>query len=276
MESKRHRKEINYYADKSILSPRTHRTSDWTAKIVSDMHIRINDHSIFDLPTTYVERDINLACISDDEWRSIIDIKHLPLPAEYKTLVKEVKVVYDFDAKHLEYFIDTYVSTLFHVMKMNDYPLSINAQHELNVDIGEYEERIISIPDFIIRSEQSKMLVVVEDKTMVNAKYINQWRENQVMGEIFVAVHNMEISKPSELYAIRIIGTLFTFYKAFITPDYIKESLMGLPIEHYMDVHRYPPPGTDTYQINALDFCKLEHRKIIIEYLSQISDALKC
>jgi hypothetical protein len=81
--------------------------------------------------------------------------------------------------------------------------------------------------------------------------------------------------KPSELYAIRIIGTLFTFYKAFVTPEYIKESLLGPPEENYMEIQRYPDPGTSVYQINALDLCKLEDRKIIIEYLSRISNELR-
>lgn len=275
MEGKRLRKEIDYREHEFILPHHAHKTSEWTSTIKENMHIRIYDKPIFQLPLSYTEKEIYLECLSDNAWKSFIDIDHLPLSPEYKTLVDELKTVYDANNNLSEYFIDTYVSTLFHIMKMNDYPLSINAQHELNVDIGEQEEHITSIPDFIIRSRKSKMLVVVEDKNTSNAKYINQWKENQVMGEIFVAAHNMKISEPSEMYAIRIIGTLFTFYKVFITPEYIKESLLGLPKENYMDVHRYPSPGTSVYQINALDFCKLEDRKIIVEYLSKIRDELK-
>ena len=275
MESKRQRKEIDYRENDPILSHNAHKTSDWTSKIKSDMHICVYDNDIFQLPTEYEQKDIHLDCIPDDAWRSFIDIENLPIAAEYKTLVDEVKTVYDANNNLSEYYVDTYVSTLFHIMKLNDYPLSINAQHILEVDIGEHEEPIISVPDFIIRSRKSKMLVVVEDKNANSAKYVNQWKENQVMGEIFVAAHNMKISKPSEMYAIRIIGTLFTFYKVFITPEYIKESLLGPPITHYMDVHRYPSPGESVYQINALDFCILEHRKMIIEYLCRISIELK-
>lgn len=94
------------------------------------------------------------------------------------------------------------------------------------------------------------------------------------MGEIFVAAHNTRISKPSELYAIRIIGTLFTFYKAVVTPEYIKETLLDRSDKHYMDVHRYPDPGSDLYDINALEFCKITDRKIIIEYLQRIKSEL--
>ena len=275
MDNKRARKHIDYVEYEPILPPHAHKTSDWTTMIKDKMHIRVNDEDIFMLPSCYIPKDIYLECLPDTAWRDFIDVEHLPIPPEYKTLVDEIKLVYDANNKPLEYFIDTYVSTLFHIMKMNDYPLSINAQHELHIDIGEHEEHITSIPDFIIRSRKSKMLVVVEDKNMTNAKFINQWKENQVLGEIFVAAHNMRIVTPCEMYAIRIIGTLFTFYKAFIRPEYIKESLLGIPTDHYMDVHRYPPPGTDIYQLNALDICKLDDRKIIVEYLSRISNELK-
>jgi len=275
MESKRQRKEIDYHENDIILPYNAHKTSDWTSKITNIMHIRVQNHDIFQLPKTYEPKDIHLDCITDDMWKGYIDIEKLPITDEYKTLVDEVKTVYDANNNLAEYYVDTYVYTLFHIMKLNNYPLSINAQHVLEVDIGEKEEHIVSVPDFIIRSRKSKMLVVVEDKNTTNAKFVNQWKENQVMGEVFVAAHNMRIMKPSELYAIRIIGSLFTFYKAFVTPEYIKESLMGPPEENYMDIHRYPDPGASVYQINALDFCKSEDRKVIIEYLQRISIELK-
>jgi hypothetical protein len=274
MESKRQRKEVDYYEHESILPHNAHKTSDWTSKITNTMHIRVQNHDIFQLPMTYEPKNIHLDCITDDMWKGYIDIEKLPIDAKYKTLVDEIKTVYDENNSISEYYIDTYVLTLFMLMNLNDYPLSINPQHVLGVDISEMEEHIVSIPDFIIKSKKSKMVIVVEDKNMASAKFINQWKENQVMGEIFVAAHNMRISQSSELYAIRIIGTFFTFYKAFITPEYIKESALGLPVEHFMDVYRYPDPGSNYSQINALDFCKIEERRIIIEYLSKISKEL--
>ena len=35
------------------------------------------------------------------------------------------------------------------------------------------------------------MFLVIEDKTLANAKYANNWKEDQVLGELFVAVHNI-------------------------------------------------------------------------------------
>lgn len=264
-------KSIDYYESNLILPHNARKTIDWTSKVTHDMHIRVCDQPIFTLSAEYESLEVHLECIPDHAWRSYIDIDKLPISPACKTLVDEVKVVYDANNNLSEYYVDTFASTLFHVMHLNDYPLSINAQHVLQVEIGEQEESIVSVPDFIIRSIKSKMIVVVEDKNVSNAKFVNQWKENQVMGEIFVAAHNMKITSPSELYAIKIIGTLFTFYKAIVSPEYIMESLLGYPQDHYMDIQRYPSPGHTAHMFNALDFCNLEHRKVIIEYLSRIS-----
>jgi hypothetical protein len=66
-------------------------------------------------------------------------------------------------------------------------------------------------------------------------------------------------------YAIRVIGTLFTFYKAIVTIGYIKGTLRGYPVREYMDVLRYSDPGEDVYEVNALDFCKVKDRSVIFD-----------
>jgi len=274
MESKRQRKEVDYYEHESVLPHNAHKTSDWTIEITNIMCIYVHDYDIFKLSDSSESKDIYLECISDEAWKGYIDIDNLPINDNYKTLVDEVKVVYDANRNVSEYFIDTYVYTFFTLMNFNKYPLSINAQHVIGTDIGITEEHVVSIPDFMIRSKKSKVLIVVEDKNASSSKFVNQWKENQVMGELFVAAHNMDISQPSEIYAIRIIGTLFTFYKAYVTPEYIKESAFGPPKDHCMDVHRFPNPGTNRIYVNALDFCKLEHRKVIVEYLSRIGNEM--
>ncbi|ORX47190.1 hypothetical protein DM01DRAFT_311168 [Hesseltinella vesiculosa] len=47
-----------------------------------------------------------------------------------------------------------------------------------------------------------------------------------------------------DIYAVRIIGTLFTLYKATISIDYIKEALKGFPAKEHMQVLRFPDPGS--------------------------------
>lgn len=270
MEYKRQRKEVNYHETDTVFGPEIHRTSDWKSATVKDLHIRISNNNFFIL--NYNSDDI--INISDEAWNSPIDIKNLAISPEYKTLVLEIKRIYDANNSLAEHYVDTYVNTLLHIIGFNRYPLSINLQHIFETDLGEEEIHISSVPDFVVRSEVSKIMIIIEDKNSKHAKYNNQWMENQIMGEIFVAAHSHE--KASEIYAVRIIGTLFTFYKAKVSLEYIRETLeKGKPTKEYMDVERYPDPGNELYRINAFDFCKVKDRKIILECLNKIKQPME-
>ncbi len=114
------------------------------------------------------------------------------------------------------------------------------------------------------------MLLVVEDKTMSNAYVGNNWKEDQVLGEIFVAVHKAD-NFPVSMHAIRVVGTLFTFYKAVATKDYILETARsGTAVQNKMVVQRYPPISENSVRLNAFDICNVDDRKSIIECMCSI------
>lgn len=83
-------------------------------------------------------------------------------------------------------------------------------------------------------------------KNTNTATYANNWKEDQVLAELFVAVHNMvakskgTIVYPVNIYAIRVVRTLFTFYKTIASLEYIKETAKGLPHINSMSVLRHP------------------------------------
>lgn len=253
------------------------RANEWKHNLTKLMHISITTESMFDQREIIEsEEDMYLLCVSDDMWEAkAIDIKSLPLNPTLKTLVREVKDVYDAKARLYETYINDYVDTLLHNLQFHSYPLHINAQRRYEIKIGNNEATIVAIPDFVVTSYESKMMIIVEDKTMKNATYANGWKEDQVMAEIFVAAHNLKITQQQDIYAVRIIGTLFTFYKATVSNEYIKETLRGFPTKEHMAVKRYPDPGDDVYEINALDFCKIEQRREIIDYLCHIKQRLQ-
>lgn len=261
----------------------------WTNGLTKLMHIVIKSEPIFNHPSDTEQREVflslrqtdegevceALSSITDDMWETKIDIRSLPIKPIFKTLVKEVKDVYDAKNRLYETYINDYVDTLLHNMHFHSYPLHINAQRRYEIKIRNDNVTVVAIPDFVVTSYESKMMIIIEDKTMHNATYGNRWKEDQVMAEIFVAAHNLKITDTQDIYAVRIIGTLFTFYKATVTDDYIRESLRGYPIKEHMHVLRFPEPGDDLYTINALDFCKSEQRKVIIHYLSKIKQSMQ-
>jgi hypothetical protein len=238
----------------------------WKEDTTNDMHIRVINKEIFIIDPFH---DF-MSCITDDMWNQHIDIDTLPVNGDVKTLIHEIKQVHDANSRIQESYVDTYVDSLLHILGFNFYPYSIKIQHKYEIKLNNDALKITAKPDFTVASIKSNMLVVIEDKTLRNATYSNRWKEDQVLGELFVIAHNQRIHQESNLYAVRIIGTLFTFYKATITIEYIKETLRGYPIKQHMNILRYPDPGVDVYEINALNICKSEDRKIIIEYLNMI------
>lgn len=75
------------------------------------------------------------------------------------------------------------------------------------------------------------------------------------------------------VYAVRVIGTKFTFYRADATLEYIKESArLGISIESEMVVQRYPPVEDDPSGLTAYDICDKNGRMRILECLCSIRE----
>ena len=130
---------------------------------------------------------------------------------------------------------------------------------------------------FSVISEDNKILLVIEDKTVTSSTYSNNWKEDQVMGELFAAVHYVvtksrtTIAYPVTVYAVRVIGTKFTFYRAVATLEYIKESArLGLSIDNEMVVQRYPPVEDDPSRLTAYNICNKDDRTRILECMCSI------
>ena len=63
--------------------------------------------------------------------------------------------------------------------------------YDYSAKIGPDNRVVKAKPDFGILSETDRILLVIEDKTVTSASYSNNWKEDQVMGELFAAVHHV-------------------------------------------------------------------------------------
>jgi hypothetical protein len=120
------------------------------------------------------------------------------------------------------------MDTLLHILEFDDYPCLMYPQYEYFADIGEDEHHIVAKSDFGILAQNHRMLIVIE--TMDNA---NNWKEDQVLGELQFMTPS-EITKMCAIHAIRVVGTLFTFYKTVVDKEYVKETLRGYPKNNSM------------------------------------------
>jgi hypothetical protein len=213
------------------------------------------------------------------EWLINVNIDTLNVSNKIKTLIAKIKYVYIAQSTMREMYVDGFMDTLLHILEFDDYPCLMYPQYEYFADIGEDEEHhIIAKSDFGILTQNHRMVIVIEDKTMENAKYSNNWKEDQVLGELFVAVHDTvrnhkDVSYPINIYAIRVVGTLFTFYKTSVDKEYVKETLRGYPKNNSMIIQRHPPVA-DEPNLTAYDICDNNDRRQILRCMSSIKEFL--
>ena len=215
---------------------------------------------------------------TDGDWLRRIDIKESKYDNRVKTLIGKVKKVFLSEEDSItEVIVDGFMDSMLHILGFDDYPCFMYPQYYYFAKIGPDNRVVKAKPDFGILSEIDRILLVIEDKTVTSASYSNNWKEDQVMGELFAAVHHVvaksraPVAYPVTVHAVRVIGTKFTFYKAIATLEYIKESAkLGLSIENEMVVHRCPPVEDDPSRLTAYNICNKNDRLHILECLCSI------
>ena len=216
------------------------------------------------------------------EWLRTVNIKQPKYGNKIKTLISKIKKVYLSKEESItEVIVDGFMDSLLHLLGFDDYPCLMYPQYDYLARIGPDNRSIKAKPVFSILSEDNKIMLVIEDKIVTSATYSNRWKEDQVLGELFAAVHYVvaksktKVTYPVSVYAVRVIGTVFTFYKAIATLDYIKESArLGMSIENEMIVQRCPSIGDDPSELNAYNICNKNERMNILECLCSIRESI--
>lgn len=254
-------------------------TSQWNDVITNKLRIKIED--IYNMDKFIEEKNImvneilNIPEWEDSKWLENVNIENLNVDNKIKTLISKIKYIYIAKNKMNEMYVDGFMDSLLHILGFDDYPCLLYPQYEYFANIGRSEHGIIAKTDFSVITEKNKVLIIIEDKTMNNASYSNNWKEDQILGELFVAIHNIvnngKINTyPLSIYGIRVVGTLFTFYKTVVGSEYIKETSKKLPINSEMKVLRYPPVEDDPSTLTAYNICNIHERNEIIKCMISI------
>ena len=105
--------------------------------------------------------------------------------------------------------------------------------------------------------------------------------EPQVLGELFVAFHNAAVTSnrnikyPVILYAVRVVNTIFTFYRTSATLEYIKETAnKGKAVNNELIVDRYPKVEQD--KLTVYDILNGKDRLRILQCLCYIRKDILC
>jgi hypothetical protein len=277
----RPRSDVDYSSDSKNESVFTvESASKWKKDTSNYMKIRVTDDVLPELNEDMSNDAKNLIIPEwiNGEWLKSVNIKTLDYNNKIKTLISKIKKVYLSEEESItEVIIDGFMESLLHILCFDDYPCFLYPQYNYLTKIGPNNHPVKAKPDFSILSEGDKIMLVIEDKTVTSATYANNWKEDQVLGELFAAVHYVvtksktALTYPIIVYAVRVIGTKFTFYKANATLEYIKESAKnGVSINNEMVVQRYPPVQDDPSTLTAYNICNLKDRIDILKYMCSI------
>jgi len=123
-------------------------------------------------------------------------------------------------------------------------------------------------------TKNGRILLIDEDKHIVNTGPSSSWGEYQIAGEILCGASNnyRTTSSTNWIYAVRVIGTKFTFYKSYATRSYLNELSSGFPEEN-MVIFRYPPI-TRGKKFPYFDFVDPKERRHIIDVLLSLREEM--
>lgn len=249
-------------------------TSKWIGSTVQHLNIRVTDVSEMFSSHTLSSSALQLTIPEwiDGTWLMKEDINSLQHANRVKSLLAKIREVYIASTTISEMYVDGFMSTLLQILCFDDYPCLLYPQYSYSAKIGPRNHTVNAKSDFSVIFNKRQILLVIEDKTTSNANIANNWKEDQVLGELFVAVHKAE-KFPASVYAIRVVGTLFTFYRAFATEEYILETArQGIAVSTDMVVQRYPPVKQST-QLTAYDICNVNDRVRILECMCSIRNS---
>lgn len=257
--------------------------SEWKRDTTQYMNIKVRDvQEMF--PRTDLPGEANSLILPEwtaGDWLRGVELR-TSHDAQSKTLIGKIRKVFlAEEASISEVRVDGFMSSLLSILCFDNYPCFLYPQYNFTAKIGPDSRAIGAKPDFSVLSESDRLMLVTEHKFLRSAVYSNNWKEDQVLGELFAAVHHIvtnsraKVMYPVTVYAVRIIGTKFTFYKAVAALEYIKESAkLGMSIDNEMVVQRCPPVDDNPSRLTAYDICNKDDRMCILQCLCSIRKAI--
>lgn len=166
---------------------------------------------------------------------------------------------------------DSLVDDLLRIVSLNDWPFKIRNHPLYRLSILN-EPYVLADPEFVV-DMRKKILVVVEDKHLKNVYSTSNFGETQLTAEILACGNEnvREGTMDQTIYAVRVISTYVTFYKAVITKKYWEELGVGLPSKQSVIIVRWPGEnGLET----GVDLAEPGGRRLVLSALIRIREAL--
>jgi len=153
----------------------------------------------------------------------------------------------------------------------------LKLQADYYFEIGRPSIRIGAKVEFSIEKDGT-VVCFDEDKHLRGIGAISEYGETQMAGEMLACAYwnyNDAESKSrgcdQTVFAIRVIGTRFTFYKGHVSSNYIQYLGLGFPPDDVrVTIHRYPAKSEATPY--GYDYADVQQRARVLELLVRLRE----
>ncbi|RMZ98308.1 hypothetical protein BpHYR1_017538 [Brachionus plicatilis] len=182
-----------------------------------------------------------------------------------------------------ESFTSNFLNYLLIKLGFAQYPLLMYSQPKYSLEFEGL--KMTGKPEFSIENRsQIKCIFVDENRHLTNIKIATEFSECQIAAELTAAAYTSYASpasssmlKDQTVFAVRVIGTRFTFYKAIFHKIYLESISSGnldLAQRHELNVYRYPP-NDETETLFGFDYSDNKHREIVLKLLIRLREQIK-
>lgn len=167
---------------------------------------------------------------------------------------------------------DEFMDSFLRILTFDDYPCLTHVQYDFLSYMGCPSRAHRKL---IVTARNDRKMVVFDGLTMESASYSNKWKEKLILNELSNSMSNIvdkyrNVRASKVMYAIRVIGTQFTFYKATADEKHIEEAFRSPPPIKCKPIFQRHPPVRDSMYLNAYDFCNIGDRNEILMSMAAI------
>jgi len=245
-----------------------------TFRGASAENVVIPDAEVKDFPNEYLLTEVNRTLLRMPNFK-VKDLKQI----KNKAVLTFIDKLHDITENSIlsigtsETHTDSLVDDLLRVVGFNTWPLKIKNHEPCSIYIAD-EPVVSSDAEFVIKKQEILVLAVEHLK---NVGYATGYGETQIAVEILACGStNIRKSTPSTptdqtLWAIRVISTYVTFYKATISALYWMELAHGLPESQGVRIERWPAENDLT---TGFDLAEPAGRRSVLTALIRIRESL--
>lgn len=182
-----------------------------------------------------------------------------------------------------ESFTSNFLNYLLIKLGFAQYPLLMFVQPKYYFELEGV--KMTGKPEFSIENQsQVRCIFVDENRHLSNIKIATEFSECQIAAELVAAAFTSysnpispSLLKNQTIFAVRVIGTKFTFYKAIFQKSYlesISSGLLNLIKSQELNIYRYPP-NDENETLFGYDYSDNRHREAILKLLSCLREQIK-